>query len=195
MWHIYFILWVSGAWKWTLIKNIKNYFKNDKRLHIPLSYKTRSIRDWEINWVDAYFISKEDFYNKVQAWEFLEYAMVHEMDYYGTRYVDVIDNGINKGKIVVKELDINWLENLRKERPELDWKYTTIFLNIPRDILKERIEKRWVFMSDEEFQRRLNSSIIEQEKAQILCDYIIDATKSEKEVLKEFLKIFNSKNF
>lgn len=191
MWHIYFILWVSWAWKWTLIKNIKNYFANDDRLHIPLSYKTRTIRDWEIDWIDAYFISKEDFYSQVQAWEFLEYAMVHEMDYYGTKYIDVIDNGINKQKIVIKELDINWLENLKREKPELDLKYTTIFLNIPTDILKERIKKRWAFMSDEELQKRLNSSIIEEEKSQILCDFVIDATKSEDEVLNEFLKIVN----
>lgn len=189
MGHIYFILWVSGAWKWTLIKNIKNHFKDDEMIHIPLSYKTRPMREWEVNWVDAYFVSKEDFFRGVQNWEFLEYAMVHEMDYYGTKYVDVIDNGIEKHKIVIKELDINWLEKLRKERPELEAKYTTIFLNIPIDILKERIQKRWAFMTNEELQRRISSAIVEEDKAKIMCDFIIDATKNEEEVLEEVLKI------
>ena len=148
MGHIYFILWVSGAWKWTLISNIKKL--KLPNIYIPLSYKTRSIRDNEINWIDGYFISKEDFFAQVQMWKFLEYALVHESDYYWTKFEDVIENWINKWKIVIKELDIIWLEELRKNKPELDENYTTIFLSIPEKILKQRIEKRWVFMSDEE---------------------------------------------
>lgn len=187
MWHIYFILGVSWSWKWTLIWNIKK--QNLENLHIPLSYKTRTIRENEINWVDANFISREDFFAWVQSWEFLEYALVHDLDYYGTKFEDVIDNWINLWKMVIKELDIIWLEDLRKNRPELDEKYTTIFLNIPEKVLRERIEKRWAFMSDEELEKRINSAIVEERKAREICDYIIDATASEQEVLEEFLRI------
>lgn len=188
MWHIYFIMWVSWAWKGTLIKNLKN---TELDLHIPLSYKTRAIRENEVNWVDAYFISKEDFYAWVQAEKFLEYAIVHETDYYGTKYEDVIDNGVKKWKIVIKELDINWLKKLRQERADLDSLYTTIFLNIPIDILKQRIEKRWALMRDEELDRRLNSAINEERQAWELCNYVIDASQSEENVLKDFLKIIS----
>ncbi len=97
MGHIYFILWVSGAWKWTLISNIKKL--KLPNIYIPLSYKTRSIRDNEINWIDGYFISKEDFFAQVQMWKFLEYALVHESDYYWTKFEDVIENWINKCQI------------------------------------------------------------------------------------------------
>jgi len=187
--HIYFIMWVSWAWKWTLIKNIKNLHLSN--IHIPLSYKTRSIRENEINWIDANFISKEVFFSQVQKWEFLEYAIVHETDYYGTKFEDVIDNWINLWKIVLKELDINWLEELKKTNPELDKHYKTIFLNIPNDILKQRIEARGVFMSNEELERRINSRVQEERKAKKLCDYIIDATLKEEGVLKEVLKIMN----
>lgn len=189
MGHIYFIMWVSGSWKWTLIKNIKN---TSLDLHIPLSYKTRNIREGEVDRVDANFISKEEFFAWVRDWKFLEYAVVHETDYYGTKFEDVIDNWINKWKIVIKELDINWLEELRKTNPELDERYTTIFLNIPSNILRERIEKRWAFMSDEELTRRIKSSQVESQKAKELCDYIIDATQSEEKVFKEVLKIINN---
>lgn len=187
MGHIYFILWVAWSWKSTLINNIAKL--SIPNVYHPISYKTRPKREYEKNWVDAWFLSKEDFFAQVNAWEFLEYALVHETDYYWTKFVDVLDNWINLWKIVIKELDINWLEELRKNRPELDEKYTTIFLNIPENILRERIEKRWAFMSDEELKNRLNSAIIEEQKAKKLCNFIIDATLTEDEVLKEVLKI------
>lgn len=187
MWHIFFIMWVSGSGKWTLISHLKQ--SNLEHLHIPLSYKTRAIRENETNGVDAFFVSKEDFFAQVQAGEFLEYALVHDLDYYGTKFQDVFDFWIDQGKIVVKELDINGLEELRKNHPELDEKYTTIFLYIPEDILKQRIEKRGSFMSDEELQKRLNSAIMEEQKAQKLCDHIIDATVSPEQVLHMVLEI------
>ncbi len=187
MGHIYFILWVAWSGKWTLISNIKKL--NLTNIYNPLSYKTRPIRENEINWIDAHFISREEFFTWVQKWEFLEYALVHELDYYWTKFEDVIDNWINLWKIVIKELDIIGLEDLRKNKPEFDGKYTTIFLDIPQNVLRERIEKRWAFMSDEELQKRINSSVMEEERAREICDFIIDATKSEEEVLKEFLQI------
>ena len=188
-WHIFFILWVSWAWKWTLIENIKQ--KNLENLHIPLSYKSRAIRNTETNHVDAHFISKEEFFHWIENHEFLEYAIVHETDYYGTKYGDVIENGIDLWKIVIKELDINWLKRLRKEKPNFDANYTTIFLDIPVDILKERIEKRWALMSDEELNRRINSAVIEEEEWKKICDYTIDATLNPDEVCERFLDIVN----
>ncbi len=181
-------MWASGSWKWTLIKNLKSL--KDDRFYFPLSYKTRLIRENEINWKDAFFVSKEEFFSAVQAWEFLEYAVLYDWeDYYGTKFEDVIDKWINLGKVVIKELDINWLEDLRKNRADLDEKYSTIFLNIPPELLNERIEKRWAFMSNEELERRINTCFQENTRAKEICDFIIDGTMSEDEILKEFLRI------
>ena len=187
MGHIFFIMWISWAWKWTLIKNLK--YLNLSNLLIPLSYKTRNIRENEINWVDRYFISIEDFFSQVQNWKFLEYAKVHDLDFYWTKFEDVIDKWINLWKKVVKEIDVIWLKELRVNHPELDLKYTTIFLDIPIEILKQRIEKRWAFMSNDEFENRINSAKNEIFESKKLCDYIIDASKSEDEVLNDVLKI------
>lgn len=86
-------------------------------------------------------------------------------------------------------MDINGLLELRSLRPELDEWYTTIFLNIPNDVLVQRIQQRGAFMSDDELSRRLSSAIIEEQKAKSLCDYMIDATLSPEEVLEQTLKI------
>ena len=185
-WHIYFIMWVSWAGKWTLI----NWLKNKKLdLHIPLSYKSRKKREFEIDWKDAYFISVEDFKKAIKNNEFLEYAIVHWVDYYWTKYDDVILNWIEKWRKVIKELDVLWLKRLIKEKPELESDYTTIFLNIPVKKLRERIKKRWENINEEELVRREESAIMEEKEARLLCDYMLDATQSPDKVLQEVLDI------
>ncbi len=192
MWHIFFIMWVSGSWKWTLINKIRLLDLNN--LHIPLSYRTRKKRDYEKEWVDSYFISKEQFYSDIQKWEFLEYWIPYDWnEYYWTKYKDIMEEWIKKWKIVIKEIEINWLKQLRKEKPNFDKYYTTIFLNIPEDNLKERIKKRWVLMSDEEFKRRKNTAIMENNESKNICNYIIDATKPKEKVLNETLQIIEHK--
>lgn len=189
MWHIYFIMWVSWAWKWTLISNIKKL--KLPNIYFPLSYKTRQIRENETNWVDAWFITREDFFSQVQYWKFLEYALVYWLDYYWTKYEDIIEKWINKWKIVIKEIDINGLIELKRNKPELDSRYTTIFLNMPSETLTQRIKKRWVFMSNDELEKRINTSITELNRSKELCNYIIDATKTPDEILRDFLEIIN----
>lgn len=191
-WHLYFIMGISGSGKGTLIENIRG--QNLFSFHTPLSYKTREIRLNEINGKDSYFISKSEFYQAIEQWEFLEYALVHETDYYGTKYEDVLDKGILLWIDTVKEIDINGLKKLRSERPDLDGYYSTIFLNIPLSALPSRIETRGVFMSDQELKRRLVSAQIEEEEIAAVCDYQIDATLPPEEVLHVFLEIVQRKN-
>jgi len=187
-WHIYFIMWVSWAWKWTLISSLK---ETDLDLHIPLSYKSRERRDFEVEWVDAHFISIDEFQSSITKKEFLEYAIVHWVNYYWTKYDDVILNGIEKWKKVIKELDVLGLIRLLKDKPELSENYTTIFLNIPVKKLRERIEKRWEDITEDELQRRETSAIMEEKEARQLCDYMLDATQKPEKILKEVLDIIN----
>jgi len=177
-------MWVSWAGKGTLINNLK---KQKLDLHIPLSYKSRTKRDFEEHGVDSYFISVSEFKKSINSWEFLEYAIVHWVDYYGTKYDDVILNGIEKWKIVIKELDIIWLTKLKQSKPEFINDYTTIFLNIPVEKLKERIKYRWDKITQEQLENRIQSAIKEEQEARELCNYIIDATQTEQEVLQEVL--------
>jgi guanylate kinase len=90
---------------------------------------------------------------------------------------------------VFKEIEIGGLKKLKKERPDFDPYYSTIFLNIPKEKLKERIEQRGVFMSDEEYNNRMKSAQIEEEELAHICDYTIDATLTPDQVLQELLKI------
>lgn len=191
MGKIFFIMWISGAWKGTLIANLKNL--HDDRVYFPLSYKSRQIRETEINWVDAWFVSREDFEQSIKNHDFLEYAKVYGLDdYYGTKYSDVIDNWLNKWKIVIKEVDMEGLLIIKKERLEIEWKYKSIFLFVSPEIQLERIKARWAYMSETELEERRKTAVKEIEEAKNNCDYVIDTWwKSREEVLEDVLKIIN----
>lgn len=191
-WKIFFIMWISWAWKWNLITNLKNL--NDEKFIFPLSYRSRPIRETEQNWVDSWFVTKEEFEKSIKAWEFIEYKKHYWLEhYYGTKYADVIENWIDKWKTVIKEIDMWWLLILKNEKPELHNFYKTIFLTVPFDIQADRIKARWVYMSDEELKKRKITAIEELENAKIHCDYIIDTSeKTKEEVLQETLEIIKN---
>ena len=188
-WHIYFILWTSWAGKWTLRKNLEK--ENIKNLEFLKSYVTRDMREWEINWDIYNFISKEKFEIMINNNEFLEYEFVHKKAYYWTRLEDVVENGINKWKKVMKEIDMEWLKNIYKNNPHLKENITTIFLNLSPEKFSERIELRWAYMSEEDFINRKNSLKKETIEAEQYCDYIIDTSnKNPQEVFDDVLEIF-----
>lgn len=191
-WHIYFISWFAWAWKWTLIKWLLE--SNIDNLELSISYKTREARKWEILWVDYNKLTIEEFKLAIENKEFLEYNFVHNQAYYWTKYSDVIDNWINKWKIILKEMDILTLPKLLKERPDLRKHFTYIFLYIPIEIIKERMKKRWDDVEWEDFLNRIKSAKKEKELL-YLADYIIDRTKSESEVLNEVKQIILWKKF
>ncbi|PID86479.1 guanylate kinase [Candidatus Gracilibacteria bacterium] len=185
--HIYFIMGPSGSGKGTLRKNLEN--ENLENIKFLKSYVSRPMRPGEKDGDIYNFISKEDFLKGIEAGEFLEYALVHKKHYYGTKYDDIITNGINKGRKVIKELDINGLLKLKKQRPELSNDYTSIFLNLPLDKLRERIYSRGHDMSESEFQNRLDSAKNEYLYALDYCDFIVNANQTPQEVLEEVKKI------
>lgn len=191
-WKIFFIMWISWAWKWNLITNLKN--TNDEKFIFPLSYRSRPIRETEKNWVDSRFVTKEQFEDSIKAGEFIEYKKHYWLEhYYWTKYTDVIENWIKKWKIVIKEIDMWWLLILKDENSELQNFYKTIFLTVPFEVQEARIKKRWVFMSKDELEKRKITAIQELENAKKYCDYIIDTWKKTKEeVLKNVLDFINS---
>lgn len=192
--HIFFISWVSWAGKWTLITNLK---KLEKELNLTFlkSYVTRPIREGEIEWNIYYFISKEEFEKSIKNNEFIEYFKVYGLEnYYWTKYKDIIDNWINLWKIIIKEIDMNWLLFLKLNYPELKNYCSSIFLDLSLDEQLNRIKSRWVYMSEKELEKRKETAINERKMSEKECDYIIDVTnKSKEENLNQVLKIINEK--
>jgi guanylate kinase len=185
--HLYFILWVSGGGKGTLRENLqKTPFKKDF-LFIH-SYVTRPMRPGEIDGEKYHFISETDFQESIKKWEFLEYEINHKTAYYGTKKKDVED-GMRAGKIVLSEIDTKGLKQVMEKHPHFRKNFTSFFLDIPDDILRERFFARNPQSSEQDFQNRLESAQFEREQAQEFCDFVIDATQSPETVLQQVLAI------
>ena len=110
--------------------------------------------------------------------ELYEYSVHHE-HYYGTSR-KLLNEKINNGKIIVKDIEVNGVENLLKLLKD-DVKIVTIFLRVPKEELHRRLENRIDKPSLKEIQMRLNRFDYEESKIS-MYDYIIKNNDLEKTV-------------
>jgi len=78
---------------------------------------TRSPRGSEVDGVDYYFVSKEEFEKRISNDEFLEYAQVHGDNYYGTPK-DKVEVVLKKGEDIILEIDIQGALKVKEKMPE-----------------------------------------------------------------------------
>ena len=110
--------------------------------------------------------------------ELYEYDVHHE-HYYGTSK-KLMNEKIKSGKIIVKDIDVNGTENLMKLLKN-DVKLVTIFLRVPKEKLKRRLENRIDKPNIKDIQLRLNRFDYEESKINIY-DYVIKNNDLEKTV-------------
>ena len=91
----------SGAGKTTISKKIQQKYQNFK---ISVSHTTRKPRPNEVEGVDYFFISEENFKEKIKKNQFYEYAKIFN-NYYGTSREAVAELLKNKNDIL---FDIDW---------------------------------------------------------------------------------------
>ena len=166
---------VSGAGKDTIKKELIKRMENV--ISLP-SYTSRSPREGEEEGVQYHFISKEEFVEKIKNEEFYEYD-IHHNNYYGTSR-KLMNEKIQSGKIIVKDIEVNGVENLLKLLKD-DVKIVTIFLRVPKQELQKRLENRVDKPSLKEIQLRLNRFDYEESKIG-MYDYIIKNNNLEKTV-------------
>ena len=77
----------SGTGKTTICKKL---ISNDNNLHLSISVTTRKKRDTEIEGVDYFFKTKQDFISLKKEDEFIETAVVFD-NFYGTLKKEVIN--------------------------------------------------------------------------------------------------------
>ena len=92
----------SGAGKDTICNRLK---EQEKNIWISVSMTSREPRKHEEEGKDYFFITKEEFEAKINNDEFLEYAVVHNNQYYGTPKTK-IEEKLNSGKDVILVIDI-----------------------------------------------------------------------------------------
>lgn len=177
----------SGSGKTTIVKHLlqKNY-----RLEFSISATSRSKRSTEEHGKDYYFLSADEFRNKIENNEFLEWEEVYEGCYYGTLKSEV--NRIRQaGNNVIFDVDVVGGLNIKKYYQD---EALAIFIQPPS---VEELEKRLRFRStdsDEVIAQRIAKASYELEFAPkfdkiIVNDILENACQEAENTLNKFLNI------
>lgn len=102
----------SGAGKDTICQKL---IKENSNIWMSVSMTTRKPRPLEKDGIDYFFVSSEEFENKINDNTFLEYASYND-NYYGTPK-DKVEEKLNEGKDVILVIDINGAVNIKKIIP------------------------------------------------------------------------------
>jgi guanylate kinase len=124
----------SGSGKSTLVSELMRLVP---RLRFSVSYTTRYPRGDERDGADYFFISREEFEERVRRGEFLEHAEVFG-NYYGT-HISELDRAAAEGYDLVLDIDVQGARQLKERIPA----GVSIFILAPsRQILEERLRAR-----------------------------------------------------
>lgn len=169
----------SGSGKSTII----NYLlKQNLNLAFSISATSRPPRGTEQHGVEYFFLSPEEFRQRIANDEFLEYEEVYEDRFYGTLKAQV-ERQLEAGQNVVFDVDVVGGCNLKKYFGE---NALFIFVQAPSvEVLRKRLEGRGD-TSPEEIERRLAKAAYEMTFAQYADRVIVndDLEKAKSELLK-----------
>lgn len=126
----------SGSGKSTIINYLMQQGLN---LHFSVSATSRPPRGAEQNGVEYYFLTPEDFKQRIAQGEFLEYEEVYKDRFYGTLKSQV-DAQLAKGENVVCDVDVLGGQNIKKHYGQ---RALSIFIQPPSiEALRQRLEGR-----------------------------------------------------
>ena len=143
----------SGSGKSTITKLVRDRLQ----MELSISATTRKPRIGEIDGKDYFFLTMEEFENKIKNDEFYEYANVHG-NYYGT-LKKVVDDNLEKGKNVMLEIDVQGALIAKEKKKDA---ILVFFKTENNKILEERLRNRKTD-SEEVIQVRLKNALTELE--------------------------------
>ena len=144
----------SGAGKTSIVNHL---LKKYPQLTFSVSATTREPRGNEKDGVDYYFISEEEFKEKIHHKEFLEWEMVYEGKFYGTLKSE-IERIWSENKVPVLDIDVQGAIHVQQQYPV---NTISVFIQPPSaEELKARLQRRGS-ETKESLQARLNKSAFE----------------------------------
>ena len=173
----------SGVGKGTVIKN---FLGRNPHFMLSVSCTTRAPREGEVDGVNYFFLSKEEFQNCIDNDKFLEWA-----EFAGNRYGTkrkYIKQCLDDGKDIILEIDTKGALQVKKQMPDS----VLIFIAPPSfEVLENRLRGRHT-EDEATIQKRLMEVKEELARAEHF-DYKIINDDLDKAVL-EVEKIINGEN-
>ncbi|SHR17599.1 guanylate kinase [Mycobacteroides abscessus subsp. abscessus] len=163
----------SGVGKGTVRKEV--FSQPDTAFEYSISMTTRAPREGEVDGVDYFFKSREEFEQLIKEEKLLEYAEFVG-NYYGTP-VDYVRQTLDSGKDVFLEIEVQGARQVRKKFPD----GLFIFL-VPPSLseLKNRIVTRGTETEDV-INNRMNAAREELEMMH-LYDYVVENDQVDRAV-------------
>lgn len=177
----------SGAGKTSITHYLLSKYNN---LTFSISAATRQPRGKEKNGVDYYFISPQEFQQKIENNEFVEWEMVYEGKYYGTLKSE-LDRIWQQGKTPILDIDVKGAIHVQQQYLK---QTLSIFIEPPSiDTLKERLKNRGT-ETEESMQARINKAAYEISfkhhfNVEIVNENLLVACEQAENAILQFLNL------
>ena len=177
----------SGVGKGTLIKMLQEKYKElDKKIYLSVSCTTRSPREGEEEGVAYYFITEDEFLNRVNNGDFLEYNKYGTGKYYGTPKSTALKY-LNDGYDVILEIDVNGYKQVKENFPDC----IGVFITAPSlDNLRSRLINRGTETMDV-IEQRIETAKEELKSVDLYDKVIINYEGEVDKAFNEFFDIIN----
>lgn len=176
----------SGAGKTTIVRHLLKQFDN---LAFSVSATSREARHYEEHGRDYYFLSVEDFRNKIKEGEFIEWEEVYENQFYGTLKAEV-KRLWAEGKHIIFDIDVKGAVNIQQIYPEGS---LTLFIKPPsEEELLSRLRNRKT-ESEASLKKRMNRARKELEyevhfNQVVINDDLEIALQDAENIVRSFLQ-------
>lgn len=173
----------SGSGKTTIARNVLNKFPE---LVFSISATTRKARNIEKHGKDYFFISEEEFKEKIEKNEFVEWEKFYDY-YYGT-LKSFVEKEIFNGVSVVLDIDVKGAVSIKESYPEA----VLIFVSPPSlEELKSRLINRNT-ETDADLKKRIERAEMEMSYKNkfdhvILNDDLEKAKKEAEEIIMKYI--------
>ena len=179
----------SGTGKSTLISLLMREHK-ELNLAYSISCTSRAPRGTEQNGVDSFFLTPEEFRQRIENDEFLEYEEVYTDRFYGTLKSQV-ENQLEAGQNVVFDVDVKGGVNIKKFYGD---KALSLFIQPPSiNELRKRLEGRATDAPEVIDQRiaraEFELSFADKFDKVVINDMLEYAEADALEIIKDFLDI------
>jgi len=170
----------SGAGKTTIVKNILKEFPE---IVFSISATTRKKRKGETNSVEYFFITEEEFLQKIRDDEFIEWEKFY--DYYYGSLKSFVNENVEQGKCVLFEVDVKGALSIKRIYPD-----SILIYILPPSLeeLTKRLKNRMT-ETEEDLQKRIARAEMELSLKDefdniVINDELEKAISEVKEIIK-----------
>ncbi len=169
----------AGVGKGTVLGRVR---EQHPQIWLSVSATTRKPRPGEVDGVNYFFMTEQEFLAKEDAGEFLETADVFGLAHYGTPVKPVVEH-LEQNIPVILEIDIQGARSIKQRAGELGLDVVTVFIAPPSfEELKRRLVGRGTETPEQQAKRLETAKIelaAEPEFDKVIVNNVVDDAANE----------------